>query len=456
MPYRTATLSPNERNPDLLHTLFFAQQFCLLIVFQLAVISVLASFFAPAGHLVPEGLTRMRAPSALAALFSALSFFLSENEKSRWARALSRLFAACAGLVAATYFFEPSFHVASKIDHLLKVNGAFAPWPRVPIVAGVGYVLLSAVMISIRARTGVLSRLVDGLTVLLGLLTLILLCEFFFGVFQIPGSSTRGLTSTPTMFCLTLLTLVAVLKRSEYGIFSLFLAYGMGSKIARWLTPLLLVLPFLREVGRARLLNAQLIPEHYATAVLTATATVVAFGCLILLARRINRMQEEIQHLSLRDELTGLYNVRGFHLLADQALRLARRAQQPFCVLFVDLDDLKKINDKLGHNAGSAMIAEAANVLNATFRETDVIGRVGGDEFVVAGQFDEDAILSAIERLQETVKTMNADGGRKCSLSLSIGFAVNEANTSETLKGLLTRADAAMYDVKRLKKQTAR
>jgi diguanylate cyclase (GGDEF)-like protein len=324
------------------------------------------------------------------------------------------------------------------------------------MAAGVAYVILAAVMILIRARGSVLSRIADGLTSCLCLLVLILLCEYIFGLFHIPGSSTKGLTSTPTLVCLVLLTMVALFRRSEHGIFSLFLAYGMGSRIARWLTPLLLVLPCLREIARARLLNAQLIPEHFATAVLTGTATVIAFGCLILLAGRINRMQTEIQDLTLRDELTGLYNVRGFHLLAEQAVRLARRAQQPFCVLFVDLDGLKRINDKFGHNAGSASIAEAASVLNATFRETDVIGRIGGDEFVVAGQFSEEAILSAIERLQETVETMNTEEGRKFKLSLSIGFAVNEGNSAETLKGLLTRADAAMYDVKRLKKSAAR
>ncbi len=453
MSYRTATLRPDERNPELLHLLFFAQQFCLLFVFQLAAMSVLASLYEPLGHLLPEALTRMRAPSALAALFSALSFFLSESERSSRSRALSRLFALLAGLIAATYFLEPSFHVASAIDHFLKMKGGFVPWPRVPMAVGVAYVLLSVVMLLIRARGKALSLIVDGLTGCLSLLVLVSLFELFLGVLQIPGSSTRGLMSTPSVMCLTLLTLVAVFRRSEHGVFSLFLAYGMGSKIARWLTPVALLVPILREVARARLLNAQLIPEHYATAILTATTTVCAFGFLIFIATRINRMQEQIQLLGLRDELTGLYNVRGFHLLAEQALRLARRAQQPFCVLFVDLDGLKQINDKLGHDAGSRMIAEAGHVLNATFRETDVIGRIGGDEFVVAGQFDEDAILWSIERLQDMVKAVNAEEGRRYTLGLSIGFAVNEGAPSETLKSMLTRADAAMYDVKRLKKQ---
>jgi diguanylate cyclase (GGDEF)-like protein len=189
---------------------------------------------------------------------------------------------------------------------------------------------------------------------------------------------------------------------------------------------------------------------------MASVATMTSFALLVYLALRINRMQTEIQDLTLRDELTGLYNVRGFHLLADQALRLARRAQQPFSVLFVDIDDLKKINDVHGHNAGSASIAEAAQLLNETFRETDVIGRIGGDEFVVAGQFSEESIVFAIERLDEAAAKISGQKDRLFGLSLSMGFAVNEANPNETLRGLLARADKAMYDVKRLKKTAMR
>jgi diguanylate cyclase (GGDEF)-like protein len=456
MRYRNATLPPGERDPDLLHHLFFAQQFCLVVVFQLAVIALLAHLFAPVSHLLPESLTRMRAPSAFAALFSALSFLLSESDRSSRKVALSQLFAVLAGLVAATYFFEPAFHIASRIDALLKLGQVSAPWSRVPMAAGVGYVILAVVMLLVRASGPLLGRVVDVITSCLCLLVLVLSSEFFFGVAHIPGSSTVGLTSTPTLICLVLLTLVAVLRRSENGMFSLFLGYGIGSRIARWLTPILLAVSILREIGRARVLNAQLIPAHYATAVLASLATVISFGLLIFLARRINQMQTEIQDLTLRDELTGLYNVRGFHLLADQALRLARRAQQPFSVLFVDLDGLKTINDVHGHNAGSASIAEAAELLNETFRETDVIGRIGGDEFAVAGQFSEESIVYAIERLEEAAERISGRKDRLFGLSLSMGFAVNEANPNETLRGLLARADKAMYDVKRLKKTAKR
>jgi diguanylate cyclase (GGDEF)-like protein len=184
-------------------------------------------------------------------------------------------------------------------------------------------------------------------------------------------------------------------------------------------------------------------------------ATIISFALLMLVVRLINRMQNEIQGLTLRDELTGLYNFRGFNLFADQAFRLARRARMPFGVLFVDMDNLKIINDELGHSAGSVSLIETAKLLTATFRETDVIGRLGGDEFVVAGQFDSSEIAVAIDRLRvgAAAKTQLADN--RFFLSLSMGFAATDHAADETLKSVVSRADKAMYKEKRAKKRKA-
>ena len=165
-------------------------------------------------------------------------------------------------------------------------------------------------------------------------------------------------------------------------------------------------------------------------------------------------MQSEIHGLTLRDELTGLYNFRGFNLFADQAFRLARRARIPFGVLFIDMDNLKIINDELGHSAGSISLVETAKLLSATFRETDVIGRLGGDEFVVAGQFDPEEIALAIDRLRsEPLQRRNSreplfpqPEHRLCGI---------DHGADETLKSIIARADKAMYKEKRAKKRIA-
>jgi diguanylate cyclase (GGDEF)-like protein len=284
---------------------------------------------------------------------------------------------------------------------------------------------------------------------------LILLSEFLFGAFHVPGSSPDELTSTATLACLALLTVVTVLRRAERGAFSIFLGSGIGGKIARSLTPVLLILPFLREAGRARLVSAQLLPSPYLTAILASVASAVSFVLLLYLVSRINKMETEIHDLTVRDELTGLYNMRGFNLLAGQSLRLAQRAEVPFSILFIDLDNLKRINDELGHTAGSASLSETARLLDSTFRDADVIARIGGDEFVVAGQFDQAAVAASAQRLQQSAAARYSDASGRFPLSLSIGYATSSDIRFDSLKELVAQADLAMYEKKRRKKVAA-
>src|SRR6202012_203275 len=103
---------------------------------------------------------------------------------------------------------------------------------------------------------------------------------------------------------------------------------------------------------------------------------------------RISDLERNIQDLSLRDELTKLYNRRGFLLIAEQARKQAKRTETPFAIVFVDLDNLKKINDALGHDVGSELLCDLAMTMTAVFRESDTVGRIGGDEFVVAGEMN--------------------------------------------------------------------
>lgn len=95
------------------------------------------------------------------------------------------------------------------------------------------------------------------------------------------------------------------------------------------------------------------------------------------------KVEAEVRRLSITDELTGLYNRRGFFLLANQQLKHTQRLQTPCCLLFVDLDGLKDINDTLGHEIGDRVLMHAADLLSKTFRDSDIVARLGGDEFVV-------------------------------------------------------------------------
>jgi diguanylate cyclase (GGDEF)-like protein len=141
-------------------------------------------------------------------------------------------------------------------------------------------------------------------------------------------------------------------------------------------------------------------------------------------------------------------------LLGGHVLSLAQRSQLPCSVLFVDVDNLKQINDSLGHAIGSDILVETAEMLKKTFRETDVTGRIGGDEFSVVCQCSHVAISIAANRLEAASAARNARPGNVCLLSFSVGYATAQEHGRQSLEELLALADRAMYEEKRRRKQT--
>ncbi|HMG86144.1 MAG TPA: GGDEF domain-containing protein [Terracidiphilus sp.] len=449
-----STFPAHEPNQNLLHKAYFAEQICLALAIQIVLINLLSRVFVVVNNLLPAGMLHMRVYSALAVLSATLALFFTEGRRYQRLYRAGKVLAGLTTLTAAMTFWAPAAVVLAQLDQFL--NRGQISQSRGPMHAvALAFVLLGIVIFFLRSRDSLFGSIADAAATFLVMLVLIVLFEYIFATAGIPGSSTEALPSIPTLVCLALLALVSIIRRAEYGVFSVFLGDGIGGRIARILAPILLILPFLRELGRARLLSTHVVSMPYATAILASIATVVSFALLLVLVRLINNMQTEIHGLTLRDELTGLYNFRGFNLFAEQAFRLARRAKMPFGILFVDMDNLKIINDELGHNAGSISLIETAKLLSATFRETDVIGRLGGDEFVVAGQFDSEEIANAIDRLRSGAAARTQLAGNQFFLSLSMGYAASDHSTEETLKSIVSRADKAMYKEKRAKKRIA-
>jgi diguanylate cyclase (GGDEF)-like protein len=166
----------------------------------------------------------------------------------------------------------------------------------------------------------------------------------------------------------------------------------------------------------------------------------------------LRRSAEELQHLSLVDELTGLKNRRGFFALAEQELKIAHREQQAVVLFFIDLNGLKQINDDFGHAAGDLALRDAATVLTQTFRESDILARLGGDEFVaLTRSHDSDVVYAVKNRLREQLTAFNQHSQRAFVLDMSIGAAPVEDISAESIDAMLARADAAMYEDKRLR-----
>ncbi len=165
------------------------------------------------------------------------------------------------------------------------------------------------------------------------------------------------------------------------------------------------------------------------------------------------RAEEAIRALSLEDELTGLPNRRGFFALAEQQLKVARRTKTGLYLLFADVDGLKTTNDRFGHAEGDRLIRDAARILRATFRDSDIVARIGGDEFVVLMiQTDEAAPAQFLARLDTEIERRNA-GEKESPLSLSVGVTRYAREAPAPLEELIRRADALMYEEKRKKRR---
>jgi diguanylate cyclase (GGDEF)-like protein len=166
-----------------------------------------------------------------------------------------------------------------------------------------------------------------------------------------------------------------------------------------------------------------------------------------------HRLQRQVVELSLTDELTGLHNLRGFRHLADEDFHTAKRRHMGCYLVFVDLDGLKAINDRHGHGAGDEAIRGGAEVLREAFRSTDLVARVGGDEFVVLAR---DAMPETEETLRAhldgALARWNLRHQKAWRLELSAGFLRRPAGSDLTLEAALAQADALMYQRKRARR----
>ena len=159
------------------------------------------------------------------------------------------------------------------------------------------------------------------------------------------------------------------------------------------------------------------------------------------------KLEHKLQEAAITDVLTGLLNRRGFVATAEHQLHLANREKRRVALFYLDLNNMKEINDRFSHQEGDLALVDTANLLRKTFRESDIIARLGGDEFavVVAEPFETDIGLIVTEHIQRNVATHNAQSIRPYHLSLSIGVAYYDPRQRCSLDELMIKADALMY-----------
>ena len=170
-----------------------------------------------------------------------------------------------------------------------------------------------------------------------------------------------------------------------------------------------------------------------------------ALRCAVSCAAKQIVLDRELRSLALTDDLTGLHNRRSFVALATQQLKVTRRKGYGLLLCFADVDNLKDINDSYGHSEGDLALVRTAEALKRTFRDSDILARIGGDEFAVlaleASRHNQQLIL---RRFEQNLLHMNANEPRY-RLSVSIGVARLDTEHDVSLGELMAQADQAMY-----------
>ncbi len=165
------------------------------------------------------------------------------------------------------------------------------------------------------------------------------------------------------------------------------------------------------------------------------------------------RVNRQLERLALRDDLTGLHNRRGFIALAQQQLQTARRRKAGMTLLYLDLNDMKPINDRFGHAEGDRALKVVGELMTETFRASDVTGRVGGDEFcVLLTEGDVRDHAMALVRLEKAIERRNKTLD-PWQVSISAGHATFDPARPVGVEELIRAADESMYEEKRIAKQ---
>jgi diguanylate cyclase (GGDEF)-like protein/PAS domain S-box-containing protein len=166
------------------------------------------------------------------------------------------------------------------------------------------------------------------------------------------------------------------------------------------------------------------------------------------------KMIQKLENSTITDDLTGLVNRRGFYLMADQHLALAVRRKSEMYLLFLDMDDLKHINDTFGHHIGDAALVQMADIILRTFRRSDIKARMGGDEFAV---FPIDSSMAGVEvalaRFKKNIEDFNDSGAQPFKIEISSGVSRFDPEVPSTVEELIVRADKLMYEQKREKRK---
>ncbi|RTR01083.1 sensor domain-containing diguanylate cyclase [Halomonas nitroreducens] len=403
---------------------------------------------APLGRWLPTGWALMPATTAAACLLLAL------GQLGLARRIVAPRSARClgGGIVLGLAGLALVGHLAGRIsfvgESLLGMDPVHMAWP----VAG-HLMLASLALLLARARGRVPTGLRDGLLVAqLALLLALGGARLFDALGLFPPAAGSSLT-LPTLVVLLLLTLAQLAFHARAGLFSLLAMPGRAGRLLRRGWPAVVVLPFLVVTLASRLAPASL--SSSAAALMAALLATLLLVMLLWMGGWNGRLEARLRELSLSDPLTGLYNRHAFEALGEQLRRLARRECESLSLLYFDLDGLKRINDELGYETGSRLIADFAGLLASHTRESDIVARLGGDEFAVLMRIHPEHLTGLLTRLEGERQALNARPEQSFVIDYSQGEAVIAPDETGALSALMAQAESRMLARKARKRAWA-
>ncbi len=392
----------------------------------------------------PSAWSEMSIYAAIGLLLSAGSLALTGPKASATAQQ--------AGPIATAMVIGIGVGVLILNARGINIVGGYAlPSPQ----TGGTFLILGACTILLWTRSFRLAT--DTAIVILWAMVLFMIGGHIFHAASFYAVPDGRLVAPQTLFSFFLLALVVVGRVALQGsIFSVLINSGLGSRILRNVTGVIVVLPFAVFALVGYLYESGTLPASFTRAAFAPLVVILVFFIIGWMSVRINQLETSLRSQSVTDDLTGVLNRRGFSTVSNHLVHASRRLDSPLTVFYFDLDGLKEINDTLGHSAGSDLIKRFSALLNETFRRSDIIARVGGDEFVVLATVDRKGALALVDRMAVATRRANADRSLPFQVSYSTGFAVLETADANGLDHAMTLADGFMYQQKRAKESNSK
>ncbi|HXI11633.1 MAG TPA: diguanylate cyclase [Thermoanaerobaculia bacterium] len=411
-------------------------------------------------------LVAMNPMTAIGLILVSISLLLSHERLEGIRSAWATLCAALVILIGSLRLGEIGLGWTTGIDQLLftgrlGVDGTGLPNHIAPNTA-LNFILLGSALLLLDRKVWRGFSFAEVLLIISIFDSLLPIIGYLYGTKAFYGIGHFIPMALHTAIVFLVLGIGILFARPARGLMVVVLDPGVSGVMVRRLLPAGFVLPVLLGWLRLEGQRHQLYDHELGVAILVVSYIVAFSGLVWWSGMRLFRLdyrrlqaESQLREMALTDELTGLRNRRGFYFLAEQQLKLAINQRMGIVLwcLYADLDGLKQINDRLGHEVGSQAIAQTAAILKATFRDADITARLGGDEFAVlavSNTLEGGKVLS--QRLASNIAAFNALGEWPFTLSLSTGLIRVDSSRPMAVDDLLKEADGVMYENKRGKR----